>query len=308
MLLMSQLHIDIARNSTDDFNLFHDKSRWHWLRGNPFEGPIALGFQLGCFIEYQCRLLAMNSTSEIDTDQFRFSAYEFSFTNCVRPDDEVTLSVKPGKWSSGEGPSTYSRRIILKANKKPAILGFKRDGNQMTLPLPSNLPPMHMLSNLPDRELVPGTNYFLKRKYMIVGNAKNFLASAGAEQSLFIDEFTDKVDFPEMYPLGLISSALLERALFEDIDLISHPMIYASQKLCIDKQQLEELRSNDAINILVGPDISEDANEFGPESSSKKRVTQECIAYANEETPLFIAKVSLIPLNSLINKKSDELE
>ena len=131
MLLMSQLHIDIARNSTDDFNLFHDKSRWHWLRDNPFEGPIALSFQLGCFIEYQCRLLAMNSTSEIDTDQFRFSAYEFSFANCVRPDDEVTLSVKPGKWSSGEGPSTYSRRLILKANKKPAIVGFKRDGNQM---------------------------------------------------------------------------------------------------------------------------------------------------------------------------------
>jgi hypothetical protein len=111
-----------------------------------------------------------------------------------------------------------------------------------------------------------------------------------------------------MYPLGLISSALLERALVEDIDLISHPMIYASQKLCIDKQQLEELRSNDAINILVGPDISEDANEFGPESSSKKRVTQECVAYANEDTPLFIAKLSLIPLNSLINKSSDELE
>ena len=303
MLLMSQLHIDIARNSTDDFNLFHDKSRWHWLRGNPFEGPIALGFQLGCFIEYQCKLLDMNSISDIDSDQFRFSGYEFSFVNCVRPDDEVSLSVKSGKWSNGDGPSIYSRRLILKANKKPAIIGFKREGNQMTLPLPKGLPPMHMLNGLPDRELVPGTDYFLKRKYMIVGNAKNFLASAGAEQSLYIDEFADKVDFPEMYPLGLISSALLERAVFEDIDLISHPMIYASQKLCIDKQQLEELRSNDAINILVGPDISHDAKEFGPESSSKKRVVQECVAYANEDKPLFTATVSLIPLNSLIRQE-----
>ncbi|MFQ3248636.1 MAG: hypothetical protein ACI9O6_000438 [Glaciecola sp.] len=305
MLLMTQLHIDIARNSTDDFNLFHDKSRWHWLRGNPFEGPIALGFQLGCFIEYQCKLLDMNGASDIDPEQFRFSAYEFSFANCVRPDDEVSLSVKSGKWSNGEGPSIFSRRLILKANKKPAIIGHKREANDMTLPLPSKLPPMHMLNDLSDRDLVPGTKYFLKRKYMIVGNAKNFLASAGAEQSLFIDEFADKVDFPEMYPLGLISSALLERAVFEDIDLISHPMIYASQKLCIDKRQLEELRSNDAINILVGPDISADANEFGPESSNKKLVIQECVAYGKEEKPLFIAKVCLIPLNSLIKAKSE---
>lgn len=304
MLLMSQLHIDIARNSTDDFNLFHDKSRWHWLRGNFFDGPIALAFQLGCFIEYQCKLLDMNADVEFDSERFKFSGYEFSFVNCVRPDDEVGLSVKRGKWSVGDGPSVYCRRLILKSNKRPAIVGFKKDGNQMMLALPDKLPPMHMLNALPDREFVPGTDYFLKRKYMIVGNAKNFLASAGAEQSLFIDEFADKVDFPEMYPLGLISSALLERAGFEDIDLISHPMIFASIKLCIDKQQLAELRSNDIINILVGPDISDDANEFGPESSKKKLVVQECVGFAKEDKPLFIAKVSLIPLNSLINKET----
>ena len=32
---MSQLHIDIARNSSDDFNLFHDKSRWWRAAGRP---------------------------------------------------------------------------------------------------------------------------------------------------------------------------------------------------------------------------------------------------------------------------------
>lgn len=306
MLLMSQLHIDIARNSTDDFNLFHDKSRWHWLRGNPFEGPIALGFQLGSFIEYQCKLLTLNGENEVDTEQFRYSGYDFSFANCVRPDDEVSLSVKRGRWIDDDGPSAFSRRLVLKANKRPAIVGYKRDSNQMTLQMPDGLPPMHMLNALPDRDVVPGTQYFLKRKFMIFGNAKNFLASAGVEQSLFIDEFADKVDFPEMYPLGLISSALFERAAFEDIDLISHPMIYSSQKLCIDKKQLETLRSNDAINILIGPDISDDANEFSPESSNKKRVIVECVAYGNEDTPLFIAKVCLIPLNTLINKNSAE--
>ena len=41
-----QIHIDIARNSTDDFNPFHDPLRWNNISGNPFGGPIALGFQL----------------------------------------------------------------------------------------------------------------------------------------------------------------------------------------------------------------------------------------------------------------------
>jgi hypothetical protein len=47
------------------------------------------------------------------------------------------------------------------------------------------------------------------------------------------------------------------------------------------------------------------ANEFGPESSSKKRMIQECVAYGKEEKPLFIAKITLTPLNSLVNKSSD---
>jgi hypothetical protein len=46
----------------------------------------------------------------------------------------------------------------------------------------------------------------------------------------------------------------------KDIDLITHPMICASQKCCIYKQVLDELGSNDSINIFVDPDISNDAN------------------------------------------------
>ncbi|MGB3724428.1 MAG: hypothetical protein WA981_01575, partial [Glaciecola sp.] len=53
MHTFSQMHIEAARNSTDDFNLFHDKLRWDMIPNNPFGGPIALGFQLGCYIETQ---------------------------------------------------------------------------------------------------------------------------------------------------------------------------------------------------------------------------------------------------------------
>ena len=40
-----QLHIDVARNTTDDFNPFHDPKRWLRIRNNPFGSTIVLGFQ-----------------------------------------------------------------------------------------------------------------------------------------------------------------------------------------------------------------------------------------------------------------------
>ncbi|MDH3561594.1 MAG: hypothetical protein OEN52_11645, partial [Gammaproteobacteria bacterium] len=40
-----QIHIDAARNATDDFNPFHDPWKWDHIHGNPFGMPIVLGFQ-----------------------------------------------------------------------------------------------------------------------------------------------------------------------------------------------------------------------------------------------------------------------
>jgi hypothetical protein len=48
---VSELHLDVARNSTDDFNLFHDKNKWQQDDKNPFSGPIFPGFQLEMLIE-----------------------------------------------------------------------------------------------------------------------------------------------------------------------------------------------------------------------------------------------------------------
>ena len=45
-LRLEQIHIDVVRNATDDFNPFHDPNRWQNIQENPFGGPIALGFQL----------------------------------------------------------------------------------------------------------------------------------------------------------------------------------------------------------------------------------------------------------------------
>jgi hypothetical protein len=37
-----QIHIDAARNATDDFNPFYDQKKWNSIRGNPFSMPVVL--------------------------------------------------------------------------------------------------------------------------------------------------------------------------------------------------------------------------------------------------------------------------
>ena len=49
-----QIHIEVARNATDDFNLFHDKHKWLQITHNPFKGPIVLGYQLNTLIDIKC--------------------------------------------------------------------------------------------------------------------------------------------------------------------------------------------------------------------------------------------------------------
>jgi len=47
-----QIHIDAARNSTDDFNPFHEPRKCARILGNPYAGPIVLGFQLEQLVEH----------------------------------------------------------------------------------------------------------------------------------------------------------------------------------------------------------------------------------------------------------------
>ncbi|GAA0857956.1 hypothetical protein [Aliiglaciecola litoralis] len=293
---LSQFHIEAARNSTDDFNLFHDKNRWNWIRSNPFKGPIALGFQLGCFIETQIERVELSVTFDAveKRDDYPFSVFEFTFAGVVNPGDELSLEVKPGKLSQTDHGRVYSNRLLLKANGKAVILGFKRESEFCAIDLPEHFPKNIDWGRRADRTFDAASEYFLKRKYMIVGNAKNFLTSAFAEQSDYIDEFADKVRFPQMYPMSLLSSALLERAQAIEHDLIDDPMIYANHKLCIDKRQLSNLSSNDVLNIVVSPEIQE--------STSDHKVSHICAGYSKENTPLFIAQIVLLPLSALLEK------
>jgi hypothetical protein len=286
MYTLSQVHIDMARNSTDDFSLFHDQFRWSWVRNNPFKGPIALCFQLGCFVETH---IPQNSP-HLTVDMLRFSSFEFKFTRSVKVGDKLEVDIKKGRLSHSENGKQYSTRVCLKANDKPAIIGFKRDGEFPTLTpeFPELL--LSELQQAKDRSFIADGEYFLKRKWMIVGNAKNFLLSAYADQTSYIDEFANKVTFPQMYPLSLLSSALLERAQAASHDLVKNPLVYTSQHLSMDKVQLKDLRSNDALHILIKqPQVLQ---------SGVQRFM--CFGYVKQQTPLFIAQVDLLPATRMI--------
>ena len=299
--IVSQMHIEAARNSTDDFNLFHDKNRWQKIKNNPFQGPVALGFQLGCFVEDQVNSSTKthsqqtNKNDELNNNRqpLNFSQYELTFAGTVKPNDSISLVVRDGRFSDIAGVKCFSNRVALKANGKTVLLGYKRQTSDHLVKGITPLPNLLDIINSKDRTFIAPENYFIKRKYMIVGNAKNFLTSAFAEQSEYIDEFIDKVSFPEMYPLSLLSSALLERAQAVGQDLIKDPMIYISHKLSINKVLLHSLRSNNSLNILVGP----------PKQSNNKEtnyVTHNCTCVLSNQEILFHAEIELAPLSSLL--------
>jgi len=299
--IISQMHIEAARNSTDDFNLFHDKNRWQKIKDNPFQGPVALGFQLGCFVEDQTNrslknyLHQLHNAEEpyISQNPLNFSQYELTFAGTVKPGDNISLVVRDGRLSNIGNAECFSNRIALKANGKTVLLGYKRQTSEHIVKGITALPDFSDIIESKDRSFITPEQYFVKRKYMIVGNAKNFLTSSFAEQSEYIDEFIDKVSFPEMYPLSLLSSALLERAQAVGQDLIKEPMIYLSHKLSIDKKVLKTLKSNHSLNILISP----------PQISGKEGAiseTHQCTCVLSTKEILFHAEIQLAPLSSLL--------
>jgi hypothetical protein len=304
--IISQMHIEAARNSTDDFNLFHDKNRWHKIKQNPFQGPIALGFQLGCFVEDQVNHSSKNYDQQlknaekpkISSKPLNFSQYELNFAGSVQPGDSIALVVRDGRLSDISGIECFSNRIALKANGKTVLLGYKRQTSEHIVKGITPLPGLSEIINSDDRSFITPEQYFVKRKYMIVGNAKNYLTSSFAEQSEYIDEFIDKVSFPEMYPLSLLSSALLERALAVGHDLVEEPMIYISHKLSIDRNILSILKSNDSINILVSPPKKS-------KNGTSEYVTHNCTCVLSTQDILFHAEIQLAKLSSLLKQPID---
>ncbi len=294
-LVFQQIHIDAARNSSDDFNLFHDRNKWGRIHGNPFGGPIALGFQLECLVEDQLRSYREqnNETNLIEGNRLRFSNYQFTFASVVKPGEAVQVEIKKSQFKPGDNP-TLSNRIAIKGEHGIVIFGFKRESQAPLLLGDSNLSALPDLTHQPDRSYINDTGFFYKRKFMSTGNAKNFLSGSLADQSAYFDELDEKVSFPETYPAGLISCALLERARHNHHDFENEPMVYTSHNISIDRELIHGLRSNDVLHLLVDEPTA---------LTTEKGVSQylhHCFGLLHNGAVLFRAEITMMPLAAIL--------
>ncbi|MCQ8105480.1 hypothetical protein NP590_15305 [Methylomonas sp. SURF-2] len=296
--VFSQLHIDVARNATDDFNLFHDNKHWHKIKDNPFQGPITLGFQLESLIEG--KLADFRRTADeldlIGSHQLNFSNYQFSFANVIKAGQFVEVEIKPSQFKDSPTP-VLSNRIMVKSDGNLALLGYKKETSEPLFLNSPNFSDWGDLAAQADRSYIGG-GYFLKRKFMTTSNAKNFLCGCLRDQTEYFDELQDKVIFPEMFPCALLSSALLEKAKKKGHDFEKNPMVYTSHKISIDRRQLSELKSNDALHILIKPADNSAEHDFG--ESSTTALDYECYGVVSQSALLFRAIISLAPLELIL--------
>lgn len=298
-LQFTQLHIDVARNATDDFNLFHDPHKWQRIQGNPFGGPIVLGFQLEGLIEERLRLYrqAHDEQRLIDAHGLRYSNYQFNFAGALRPDEPIQLEIKQSRVKRDASPS-LSNRVIIKHGAGMVLMGHKRETAVPLALADADLSGLNDLNQLPDRSYVPGSGLFCKRKFMSTGHAKNFLAGALADQAAWFDELAEKVRFPEMFPAALISCALLERAFKQGHDFERAPMVYTSHHISVDRQLNARLKSNDVLHLLV--DAGEETTGQGLGGAGITQVRHRCFGVLDDGTVLFRAEIALAPLAAIV--------
>lgn len=302
--VFTQLHIDVARNATDDFNLFHDPNKWQRIQGNPFGGPIALGFQLECLVEEQLRLYrqAHDETGLVDEHGLRFSNYQFTFAGAARPGEALQVDIKKSRLTTAETPG-LSNRVVIKNGRGVVLIGHKRESPAPLCLADADLAHLPDLRQLPDRSYIPGDDLFCKRKFMSTGHAKNFLTGSLANQAAWFDELEERVRFPEMFPAALISCALLERAFKAGHDFEQAPMVYTSHHISVDRELTARLMSNDVLHLLV--DRGEETMAGGLGGAGIPQLRHRCFGLLGDGTVLFRAEIALAPLAAIINLRPD---
>ena len=313
-LAFQQIHVDAARNATDDFNPFHDPRKARLVRGNPFAGTIVLGFQLEGLIEHAIDLHrdAHAERAIVDREGLHFSNYQLTFANVLAPGQRFGIEIKPTIVAADR--SSLANRVVIRAEGMVAppasgvppptpggmvLLGYKRETRDPLVAADRDPSPLPALRPLPDRTFVRGTSCFLKRKFLNTGNAKNFLAGSLCDQGYYFDEIAERVNFPDLFPASLLSCALLEKAQQEGHDFLADPMVYMTHTIAVDRRIARRLRSNDVLHMLVGgPETVE--GEKGLGTSGVRKLRFRCFGLVGQEQMLYRAEVLMAPLASIL--------
>ncbi|WP_290653516.1 hypothetical protein [Aquisalimonas sp.] len=301
-LIFERIHIDVARNASDDFNPFHDSSKWSRIQGNPFGGPIALGFQLECLMEYLVSIQRDQDGLEAPGTGFR--NYQFTFADVLHPGEPFSPRVHPARRTTDRnGRPLLSNRITVRKREGLILLGNVRDSDTPQCAVAEQ--GLALLGVMPadiraakDRSTIPGTGFFLKRKYLMNGNAKNLISASLADQNWYFDEIERRINFPDMVPASLISCALLERADAVGHDFYTDPMVYAAHHISVDQGRARRLRSNDMLHILVDDPV-EVAQAEGLRGAKLVQQRHRCLGILSDGSTLFGAEVLLAPLRSI---------
>lgn len=296
----TQLHIDVARNATDDFNPFHDPLRFHHIAGNPFGAPIALGFQLEFLAADRVeryRSLHGDYDPAVRAD-LRYSNYEFRFAAALRTDEPFGLEVKPTVHRLDSGDGLSNRVVIRRAGGGLVLVGTQSETATprfLAAALPEGLP---SLEHFPDRIPLPGTPYFLKRKYLNTANGKNFALAALCAQHDYFDELAERVHFAPLFTASLLSSALLEKGRYAGHDFAAEPLVYTSHQISVDNRLQRQLRSNDVLYLLTeGPEPVPAPQGLASGGLAQQRYR--CYGLVHRRQLLFRANVQLAPLHAL---------
>ncbi|WP_018873509.1 hypothetical protein [Thioalkalivibrio sp. ALJ16] len=296
--VFQQIHIDVARNSTDDFNPFHDGDKWARIRGNPFGGPIVLGFQLESLVEDLVNAVR-RAEDEPEDAALPFRNYQFTFAGALRADEAFTTVVKPSvRRAATTGSPQVSNRVAMRKGDGLVLLGHVRDTPtplalaDTPLPLPSQRP----IERLADRCVIAESGWFHKRKFMSNSNAKNLLSGSLVRQAGYFDELEDCINFPDMFPVSLISCALLERAHATGHDFYAQPLVYTTHHISVDQRLARGLRSADALHILVSPPESVTPADRGLASPGTGQQRYRCLGLLADSSVLFRADLTLAPI------------
>ncbi len=290
-----QVHIDVARNSTDDFNPLHDPNKWHTVARNPFGGTLVSVPQLECLIEYLVGRNRVGTEARI-AQRFGldFCNYHFSFAGALACGEEFSVRLRHAILKR-RGAISLCSHVRVSGRRKLILVGsVRRTAKPLYLPAAQ-------FSGLTDPEqhaditYVPGTPYFLKRKFLSTGNAKNFVAGSLADQAYYFDEVSGRVNFPDMMPVSYIASALYEKGAADNIDYRVSPMLCARHLISVDQRLARGLASNDRIHILVeGPAIVRGAPALAGLHAPTLRYS--CYGLIRDSRLLFRSLVFLVPL------------
>jgi len=150
-----QIHIDVARNSTDDFNPFHDPHRFDRILANPYPQPIVLGFQLESCAASWSSACGRRRRAERDPT-LRFRNFQFTFADALWRDEACTIDVKP---TPEDRPARVVERVLVKKGGRASCSAGPRHARARDQRGRGSAAAVD-LRQLPDRSVLPGTPWF----------------------------------------------------------------------------------------------------------------------------------------------------